>query len=153
MIPAQIPLTGSQKLYDAAKAAIGTHLTLNAAVPAELGCMEAWSALAKQAGIQGIPDAGFEGTIAGNAYLTSNPSFVEITKPEPGATIVSVSAGDSHGHIGIFGQFGLQYVNDWGILSNDSDTGTLREQWDYQSWLAYYAQGLKLDTHMYRWVG
>lgn len=144
-------MTNAQKFYNAAKADLGLHETLNANVPIEVGCAQAWSAIARQAEIEGIPTEGFSSTNQVDAFCASNEQFELITEPEVGATIVSASTLNQHGHVGSFAMFDLQYNNDWGILSNDSNTGTIREQWSYKEWIAYYQNTLGLAIHIYRW--
>lgn len=153
-LPSHPPImTNADKLYETAKNALGTRQTLNNNVPSELGCAEAWSSIAKSAGVSGIPTAGFAGTIAVFDFIKNNPDFQEITFAEPGATIISVTSGNKHGHVGYLAKFNLQYVDDFGIISNDSNTGTVREQWSLSEWQKYYTQTLGLVTHIYKAIG
>lgn len=137
-------------LYDTAKGLLGRHLTLDESVGKELGCAEAMSYVLKQAGVSGIPLKGFSGTIGLNQFLRESASFVKIASPEAGAIVVSVTVGSNHGHTGIFGKLGLQYPNDYGILSNNSDTGLLSEHWSWEKWKNYYIAEKKLETNIYR---
>lgn len=150
-VPTPKPMPNSQKLYETAKSLLGTHLTLDPSVPPDLGCAECWSAVANIAGVKGVPAHGFPGTIGVHDFLASNPLFQEVDKPEPGATIVSVSHGNQHGHVGYVGNYNTQYKWDWGIMSNDSDTGLLREKWNYKDWMLYYKDQLGLVTKIYKW--
>lgn len=149
--PTPMQETNAQKFYNAAKADLGLHETLNENVPIEVGCAQGWSAIAKQAGIERIPVAGFSSTNQVDAFCEADEQFERIYEPELGATIVSVSTPSKHGHVGGVAGFSIMYVGDWGILSNDSTTGTIREQWSYKEFLAYYQQTLGLAVHMYRW--
>lgn len=148
----QPTMTPAERLYQSAKNALGTHRTLNEAVPPELGCAEALSSIIKDAGVQGIPAQGFAGTIAVSAWIKGNPQFEKIDAPEAGAVIISTSEGATHGHCGVIAQYDLQYNKDWGVISNDSSTGTVREQWSYQNWLKYYRTTLGLGVDIYRRV-
>lgn len=127
-------------LYNAAKANLGVHLTLDPSVPPEVGCAECQSKLMQLANIP-VPKKGIAGTAMFLAWLETNPDFEERFEPEQGAIIVFATGtgnGKVEGHIGTFAAYNLMYVNDWGVCSNDSNTGTLREQWSYKEMLAYY---------------
>ena len=54
--------------------------------------------------------------------------------------------GTVSGHTGIVGIFGYYYPNDWGIVSNDSQTGLLLELWDWKRWQQTYVQKGGLET-------
>jgi hypothetical protein len=152
-VPESEPGSHSQKLYKAAKARLGRHLTLDPSVSPDDGCAECVSVLLKATGFPDIPLQGFAGTVGLNAFLDAHPVTECITMPEPGAIIVSVTDAPNEGHIGVFAMFGVQYAADWAIMSNDSTTGTLREHWNYKGWQNYYRQELGLQTFIYRWVG
>lgn len=152
------PLTpmNEDKMYNAAKNALGTHKTLDESVPPEVGCAEAWSAVALIAGVHGIPPGGFAGTAQVREFLHTNAQFELITVPEPGATIVSPTGsgnGTVRGHVGVMAKFGTQYINDWGICSNDSNSGLFREQWSLTEWNKYYGVAGKLSVEIYRFKG
>lgn len=142
-----------EKIYEEVVKALGKHETLNNAVDPELGCAEAWSSIAKRAGVQGIPALGYSGTAALYQFLSTDSQFEEIATPEYGATIISPTVGSKHGHVGFFGKYGVQYVNDWGICSNDSSNGLFREQWHYSAWLDYYQKYLGLTVHIFHTKG
>ena len=133
--------TMPSKIYTEAKSCLGTHQTLDSNVPIEVGCAEALSSVLKKAGVIGIPAEGFAGTAALYQWLSKNASFTPLTAPQAGAIIVSSTGtgnGTVRGHCGIFGTLGAQYPNDWGIMSNDSQTGLFLELWRYTSWQQYY---------------
>jgi hypothetical protein len=100
-----------------------------------------------------VPPRGFKGTIGLNAFLTDHPEVEEIFDVEPGAIIVSVAAGNREGHTGVLTDFDAAYQDDWTILSNDSKTGRLRDQWCLRKWRAHYEDELNLSTFLYRWRG
>lgn len=162
-IPVPPPITGSSstpnpdgEIYATAKAVLGTKQTLDANVPAEVGCGEAWSAVVKRAGVQGIPAAGFPGTATIFDWLSSNPAFELITIPEAGATIVSPTGhgnGSVEGHIGILGAFSVQFPGDWGICSNSSATGLWSEKWSLVAWKTYYTNQGGIPVYLFRWKG
>lgn len=139
-----------QAIYGAEKADIGKAETLNEAVPIEVRCAQAWSVMARQAGIQGIPEVGFNSTNQVDEFCASSDKYERIETPEEGATIVSPSTPEQHGHVGDFAAFNVQYAGDWGIVSNDSNIGVVREQWSYKQWVAYYEGVLGLAIHIYR---
>lgn len=149
-------IMNEQKLYNAAKAALGHHKTLNDSVAPEVGCAEAWSAVAKEGGVQGIPTSGFAGTEQVWQFVRSNSQFEKIDTPEPGATVISPTGhgnGSVRGHVGILAMYDLMYAGDWGICSNDSNSGLFREQWSLKEWQKYYGDAGKLPVDIYRFKG
>lgn len=139
-------------LYTAAKNALGTHQTLNDNVPADVGCAETVSAILKTAGVQ-VPTEGIAGTSALFAWLKTNPRFTQVASPEAGDIIISATSSMgkiSHGHVGIMAMFNVQYNDDYGIISNDSDTGIVREKWSLKTWISYYQNFGGLDVGYFR---
>jgi hypothetical protein len=129
-----------EKIYSQAKLHLGQHLTLNNAVPAEVGCCEACSYILRAAGVV-VPPGGIAGTPALYEWFVANPEFQKIDEPEQGAIVIFVTGegnGLVEGHVLIFGEFGIAYPGDWGLMSNESSTGNLEEQWCWQKALAYY---------------
>lgn len=118
-----------------------TKCTLNADIPVDVGCAEAASFILQKSGVAGLPDTGIAGTATLYEWLKSNPRFTRIYAPEPGAIIISPTGygnGSVSGHVGFLGYKGHVYPGDYGIVSNDSQTGLLLELWDLTSWLKYY---------------
>ena len=139
-------------IYTAITENLGEHLTLDNNVPQDKGCAEAMSKLLSLAGIP-VPKNGIAGTAAFLAWLQANPDFEEIDAPEQGAIIVSATGsgnGQIEGHTGAICAFNVMYVDDFGIASNDSNTGTLREQWSYKKWIAYYEVAGGMKAHIFR---
>lgn len=137
-------------MYSLLKQKLGTHLTLNNKVPAEVGCAECASALFSLAGYK-MPAAGIPGTLAMLGWAQVN--LEEIEGPEQGCFIINATTtgnGTVEGHCGFLAAFGVMYVGDWGICSNDSNTGTLREQWSLKEWLAWYETTGEMKTHYFR---
>lgn len=148
-------LTMAQKIYGVAKASLGVHLTLNNNVPSEVGCAEAVSTVLLKAGITGVPATGFAGTNTLYSWLKESKQFVQITAPEAGAILVSPTGmgnGNIPGHTGIVGAFGATYAHDWGICSNDSNSGLFLELWSLQKWVQYYQQYGGLPMYYFRAV-
>lgn len=145
----------SQKIYDEAKKClepVPLHVTLNPQVPNDVGCAEAVSYILKNAGIEGIPAEGFPGTIGLWAFLSANPLFICTNFPEAGAILVSVTDtgnGKVEGHTGIVGMFGLQFPEDYGIISNNSDTGLVLETWSWSAWQKNYSELGQLQTGLF----
>lgn len=153
----------SQDLLIVAKQFVGQHLTLDNSVPIDKGCAECWSAIAKTANIS-LPKNGIAGTATLLNWLLFNPDFQEVfydpeTQTQPdltGLTIISATGsgnGKAEGHVGILGGLGVQYVNDYGILSNDSDTGTLREHWKLADWIAFYEVYGGMKARFFKYIG
>lgn len=124
--------TLSQAIYTTAAAVLGTHITLDASVPPDLGCAEAVSYILTKAGIPNIPPEGFPGTAGLYTWLQAN--FILTTTPQAGDVVISPTGtsttGSPHGHTGI--------VAKYGILSNDSDTGLFLEKYTQASWETYF---------------
>lgn len=142
----------TQKIYDVAKDSLETHCTLNNNIPAEVGCAEAVSFILKKAGVVGVPETGIPGTASLYEWLASNPSFMRIYAPLPGAIVVSATGtgnGTISGHTGVFGILGKMYKDDYGIVSNDSNTGLLLELWNWKNWQKYYQQQGGLTTGIF----
>lgn len=135
-------------IYTIAKDSLGKHITLNEAVPTSVGCAEAISYVLKEAGYD-IPETGIQGTIALKEWLGNNFDIV-YDVIEKGCIIISPTVGSQHGHVGIVGEFNLEYPNDYGILSNKSATGLFSEHWNLTSWVTYYKHELGLDVLFYK---
>lgn len=143
-----------QEVYNEAKACLGHHITLNETVPAEVGCAEAVSYILTRVG---IPDGnkGIAGTPELYDWLLSSSHFTRIAVPEAGAIVISPTGmgnGLIEGHTGIFGQFGIAFPGDWGIMSNDSASGKFLEYWSWVRWQAYYGKAGKLPLAIFRAV-
>lgn len=134
----------SQSIYSEAKACLHLHVTLDESVPSDVGCAEAVSYVLKAAGVTGLPQVGIAGTSDLWAWLRQN--FSQVTNPLPGDIVISPtgtsSLGSSHGHTGIVGQFG--------ILSNDSDTGLFLEKYTVQTWQQFFGHALGFPVFYFR---
>lgn len=141
-----------EEIYKIASENIGKHLTLNNAVPNEVGCAEAVSKVLSLTGISDGPQ-GIAGTATLDTWLANSSLFTRIDSPQEGAIIVSATGsgnGTIEGHTGIFGAFGKAFTGDWGICSNDSATGHFLERWNYSRWLAYFHIAGGLGVHIYK---
>jgi hypothetical protein len=151
LYPSQMTPT-EQKLFNEALQNVGVHLTLNNAVPTEVGCAEAVSKLLSLCEISdGL--TGIAGTAALYEWLLTCGKFTKVTLPEQGAIIVSPTGSGNNsveGHTGVFGRFNVEYKNDWTIYSNNSATGNLGYQWCYERWLAYYHLAGGLSVNIFR---
>lgn len=142
------PMTPPELLYSVAKDSLGTHMTLDESVDKSVGCAEAVSAVLKHAGVPGIPKRGIAGTAQLSEFLRASPSFTKIPAYEVGAVIISPTGsgnGRIRGHVGICANHG--------ILSNESQTGLFKEQWDLPSWTAYYGTYGGFPLSYYRYNG
>jgi hypothetical protein len=73
--------------------------------------------------------------------------------PEPGALIISPTGygtGRITGHTGFLGKYGKMYPGDYGIVSNDSNSGLLLELWDLTRWQKYYGKQGGLPVAFFR---
>lgn len=138
-------------LYNAAKKSLGKHMTLNEAVPDEVGCAEAVSAVLALIGISDGPK-GIAGTAALYSWLESNPRFEKIESPEEGAIIISPTGTGNDtipGHTGVVAAYDLAFSEDWGIMSNDSASGKFMELWSLSRWDKYYGGVGALPTYFF----
>jgi len=145
--PAPEPDYG-QILYSTAFKCLGTHQTLDSSIPNEVGCGEAWSAVAKKAGVHGIPKLGYAGTANLYLWLKTNPDFLSVSIPVAGDTVISPTGygnGTVTGHVGIVGNYH--------IMSNNSETGLFSDHWKLPEWKAYYGRNGGLPVMFFRWIG
>lgn len=151
MPPTCTQQTSLERIYETAKAALNTQLTLDPSIPAELGCAEAVSTILKRCEYD-IPANGIPGTATLYAWLKNNPLFRELVDyqeaPKPGTIIISPagtsSVGFPHGHVGIVARFG--------VLANDSNTGLFRENYTLQTWQQFFGGIRKLQTFYFEAV-
>lgn len=141
-------------ILETVKANLGKHLTLDASVPASVGCAEAVSTILRDIGIN-VPQKGIAGTNALLLWCQSHPEhFTALTEPEEGALLISATGTGngnlSNGHTGFFGAFGVATPNDWGICSNNSDSGLFLELWTWSKWQNYYHQYGGMPNHIFR---
>ncbi len=140
-------------IYASAKDSLGKRMTLNDTVPPEVGCAEAVSTVLQRAGVAGIPATGIASTLNLYTWLKNNTKFEEIDKPEPGAVVISPTGtgnGKVRGHTGIVGAFSAMYSGDYGICSNDSNTGLFLELWSVSKWQTYYESYGGLPMYYFR---
>lgn len=139
---AQPVMTTQEKVYMAAKLCLGKHITLNDNVPHDVGCAEAVSYVLKAAGLP-IPQGGFAGTydlwqwLQGHATLSNTPSAGCVIISPTGTSAIN----SPHGHVGCLGNFG--------IMSNNSDSGLFTELWTLQKWFEYYRDTLKFPVYFF----
>lgn len=141
------------KIHDVLVTWIGKRCTLNPQIPPDVSCAEAVSFLLKELGIEDGP-TGIAGTAALLSWVESQPSlFKEVFEPEESALLISATGtgnGRVEGHTGFYGAFGLQYFLDWGIVSNNSQTGLLGEQWSWKEWTKNYTQAGGIPPRIFR---
>ena len=131
----------AQSIYDVTKASLGQHLTLDPSVPMDVGCAESVSFVLSKAGVKGIPQRGFAGTIDLDQWLSTNKQFVQTYAPTAGCIVISPTVGAQHGHVGICGIHG--------ICSNDSSNGIFSENYSYDSWVHYFRDVKGLTVKYY----
>lgn len=147
MIPNEAT-ANSMAIYNEAKSCLGKHITLNQDVPAEVGCAEAVSFVLARSGFI-LPTSGIASTTDLHSWLKSNNKFTEVTTPIVGDIIISPTGMSSkdvflHGHTGI--------VANYGILSNDSQSGLFLELWTIEKWIQNYQCILGFPVFYFRAV-
>lgn len=148
--PPMPPITNREKIYNEAKALLGTDASPGDQAPSALACAETVNYIVQQA--TGRPVGGTTSTAAmWQALKADGARWQAIFASEalPGDIIISptgsvAGARLTHGHVGV--------VAKYGILSNNSETGTLAENYDIQSWTKYYSDFGGLPTLFYRCI-
>lgn len=124
-------MTNADTLYLAAKSCLGKDMVEDPTIDPALGCASSVNAVFKLA--FGKEIGGGASTAALYDILRTDPRFKFSTYAK-GNIIISPTGsslkGAPHGHVGIIGMYG--------ILSNNSMTGTWQEYYTEQSWDAYY---------------
>lgn len=131
ILPNSLPSTPI-RVYNIAKISLGKHLTLDSAIPSEVGCAEAVSTILKNAGydvgLKGIP------SVVGLIQWMISKGFKETHTPIPGCIITAHGVGNG---ITNFSHCGIVLKN--GIASNDSTTGKFNENYTMISWNNYFS--------------
>lgn len=143
-------MTDSDKIYETAKSFLGLDASPGDEAPSALACAETVNYIVQKA--TGRPVGGETSTAAMWNSLKSDSSrwgAIFASEALPGDIIISPTGSVSgarlaHGHVGIVAKFG--------ILSNNSETGTLEENYDIPSWTAYYTNFGGLQTLFYRCI-
>lgn len=147
------PMTTLESIvYQKAAQSLGRHMTLNEAIPAEVGCAEAVSAVLSLAGVSD-GTKGIAGTSALEDWVIQSGRFTKIPIPETGALLISATGkgnGSVEGHTGFFGRYDLRFPADWGLLSNDSASGLFLERWSWSRWQKHYSGAGGLPCNIYR---
>lgn len=146
--------SNASQLYIAGKASLGKRLTLNSAVPINLGCAQAVSKLLSTVKFTAIPKRGIDGTASLLKWCEENPLlFEKLDEPEKGAIIISPTGkgnGLTRGHTGICGELGKMFPNDYAVMSNNSSTGKWDTQWSLNRWQEYYGGYGGLPVYYFR---
>ncbi len=130
------------KLWNAARAAVGTDVTPDDRVPDDVACAVTVSAL--MAKVRPFPM--ISGTYTMYTYL--RPKYDIATTPLPGDIIISPTGMASkkvisNGHVGVVGVGGI-------IYSNNSRTGKLDTHWTIASWREYYEKKGGYPVYFFR---
>lgn len=140
------------KLLTIARTHLGEHLTLNDSISPEVGCAEAVSSIFHLAGLPIVPQ-GIPGTNALLQWLIENPLFEEIFSPEAGCVAIAATGTGNNkipGHVGILGAFNVAFPKDWGLCSNDSNTGLFLELWRLSKFIHYYTDYGGMQVRYFR---
>jgi len=127
-------------LYEIAKVCLGESLCGDQHL---LGCALTVNAVFKSA--FGKEIGGGASTIDMYNVLKSDSRFIPIEVPSAGDIIISPTGtgnGKIVGHVGIVGKYG--------IMSNDSKTGTLQEKYTLLTWNNYYKNYGGIPTKFFR---
>lgn len=124
-------LPRSQSIYDMAKSCLGKDLCGNTNIA--YGCAETVNSIVEAATGQTI--GGGASTYLMYQCLIMQPArFQNVQSPIAGDIIISPSGystkGVANGHVGIVGKFG--------VLSNNSTTGLLQEEYTLESWSDFF---------------
>lgn len=120
--PPPPPMNALETVYAAAKAHIGQHLTLDASVPAEVGCVEALSKVLKEAGYA-VPPKGIQGVNTLIVWMLAH-GFKELPASMTGCIITAHARAEGNpvgAHCGVVMKFG--------ICSNSSANGRWEENY------------------------
>lgn len=130
------PATPGMKLYTTARGYLGKDASPNDVAPDEYGCAETVNDIYKDAFGQPICLPGILTTQLYYEMLRNPIDFKSVITPEPGDIIISPTGlGNGalkNGHVGIVGIYG--------ILSNNSNTGNLSEDYTLEKWNARYKE-------------
>ena len=125
-------LTNSDALYAAAVLKLGQDASPKDLVDDDVACAETVSNLIQKI-IPSFPT--FTGTWTLWAYLKKDTRFKQMILSEPGCVIISPTGTGNgrlrNGHVGILGKDGI-------IMSNDSASGLLLENFNLTSWRQKY---------------
>lgn len=143
----KLPIVDSnrEKFYKFAKTKIGQDVSPFDLAPDDLGCVDTINNLYKLCFGSEIK-RGIVSTVALYGVLSKDSRFRPITEPLEGDIIISVTGtgnGKIHGHVGVYGPL---------IMSNDSATGNLKENFTPKSWQDRYSVLGGMKTHYFRIV-
>lgn len=136
-MPPDRPLTTRERIYLAAKQALGTDASPLDQAPDYLACAETVTTIIDKV-IPGIKWTARTSTHFLRKDLLNSTKFVRTTNPQPGDIVLSATGyggknGISHGHVGFL-------MEDGKIASNTSKTGMFDENFTVASWKRYYVQ-------------
>lgn len=142
--------TMNEKLYEVAKANLGKDLSLDQTVANEVQCAQCLSYLLSRVKSNSVPVGGISSTAALYEWMKNSPLFEETFAPSLGSIIISPTGGGKvKGHCGVIAKYDFVYKNDAGVMSNDSNTGTLQLQWSLKRWDAFYSKYGGLQTYFF----
>lgn len=127
-------LNNREKLYFAAKAALGTDASPADTVPDEVACAESVNQIHKNC--FGFPIGGDASTYRLYDALMKSPLFTIVTTPMRGDIVISPTG---YGNGTIPGHVGICLDNDI-IGSNDSGTGLFSTKYSLTDWRQRYQQ-------------
>lgn len=132
-IPQPIPvLSNREKLHELALSSIGTDASPDDHAPDEFGCSESLSAI-----IQALHHD-FSSEILSTAQLANtlddDKRFRRTVIPKRGCIIVSPRTSEINGHCGI-------WTEGERIISNDSKTGLMKNNYSFASWVKTFKEG------------
>lgn len=143
-------MTNTEKLYEIAKACIGSDMSPNDVAPDSLACAESLNGVFKKAFGENIGNgAALTSTAALYQVLKNDPRFVVTSDPQPGDIVISPSGtstkGSPHGHCGIRG------ITTY--MSNDSSTGKWEANYNLPNWKLVFHDTLGFEIFHFKVVG
>jgi hypothetical protein len=131
----------SKLLASLAKLFIGIDITPENLADNEVACAESVSKILH------LIDSNFPEGILSTAdlknKLAKSKLFVAITKPEIGCVVVDPRTKTVNGHTGI-------YITDSKIVSNDSSSGKMMQNYTTTTWEKTFVKGRGLTTYYFK---
>lgn len=142
--------TEADLIYEEAFGRLGTDPTPEDTVDDEVACAISLTTIVRLALInKGIQFPLESSTIKLFSYLSSSPSWKEVTVPQYADIIISPTQGNNIGHTGIMGKYKGEDMSQ-NIMSNTSKSGLWQSNYTLIGWNKYFGSKKGLSTHFFR---